>query len=303
MAAIGEPPVTTVRRMEPRSWGPERLGEVVAVVDAALGAERLTDDELGTILFDDPDPAVVLGIDGVGVAAAVVRRPPQGPPAVHVQLVAVVPGEQRAGHGGALLRAVHRWAFDEHGAAAVVAGGGAPFCLWPGVDVHATGAQCLFESLGYEQERAYLGLTFPSRFRAPLPGGVDVRRVLTDADAETTLAFVARHWPHWVAECRRGIEHAACLVALAADVVVGFGCHSVNRLGVLGPIGTDPAWRGRGVGGAVMSAIATDVMAAGFEHVQVSWPGPYRFYAKAAGATTSRAYLRLVLRPPASPPA
>lgn len=353
MAATGEPRVTTVHRMEPRPWGPDRLGDVMAVVEAALPAERLTDDEVGTILFDDPDPTLVVGIDGVGVAAAVVRgsspaslsapSAPSGlsapsasgrvraqsvhagdPVTGHVQLVAVVPEAQRAGHGGALLRAVHRWAFEDQGAAAVVAGAGAPFSLWPGVDVQAAGAQCLFESLGYEQERAYLDLTFPSRFRAPVPDGVEVRRVLGDADAEATLAFVAHHWPHWVAECRRGIEHGAChaAIAIAADddaapaatdaaadvdgargTVVGFGCHSVNRLGVLGPIGTDPAWRGKGIGSALTSAIATDVMAAGIEHVQVAGIGPYRFYAKVAGATTSRAYLKLVLCPPGSPTA
>jgi len=284
----------------------------MAVVDAALPDERLTEDEIGTILFDDPEPTCLFGIPGTGVAAGVLRPHTTSPNLVHVQVVAVTPDARRRGAGAALLGELHRWAFDDQRVTSVVAGGGAPFYLWPGIDVNATGALCMFESLGYDVDRGYLDLTFPSRFRSPVPEGVEVRRVLCDADADSALAFVAAHWPTWVAECRRGIEHGACHIAVAASRgdagdgdgdVVGFGCHSVNRLGVLGPIGTHPARRDAGVGSAVMSAIATDVMVAGLDEVRVSWIGPYRFYAKAAGASTARAYLSYVLRRPAAPSA
>jgi GNAT superfamily N-acetyltransferase len=298
-------------------WAVDRVADVMAVVDAALPGEGLTDDDVTAVLFDDPDPTRVVAVDGAGVAAAVVRTT-SGRPVAHVQLVAVTPKECRRGVASALLADLHRWAFDEHAADAVVAGAGAPFYLWPGVDVYATAALCLFEAFGYRTERGYLDLSFSSRFRAKMPDGVEVRRVLGDDDADRTLAFVAAHWPNWVPECRRGIEHGACHAAfdvapgaaperassgVTGGAVVGFGCHSVNRLGVLGPIGTDPARRKAGVGSALMSAIATDVMAAGLDEVRVSWIGPYRFYADAAGATTWRAYLNLVLPRPGRRPA
>lgn len=284
-------------------WGDERIGDVMAVLDAAMPEECLTEDDVRSVLFDDPDPACVFGMAGTGVVAAVLRTTEYGPVA-YVQVVAVVPGRRRSGIGKALLDAAHRWAFDELGTQVVVAGGASPFYLWPGVDVLATPALCLFESLGYGFKHPALDMVFPSRFRAPVPEGVEVRRVLGDADAEATLAFVAGHWPSttWIAECGRGIEHGACHMAVdaASGAVAGFGCHSVNRLGTLGPIGTDPGRRRSGIGAALVSAIATDVMVAGIEQVQVSWVGPQRFYAKVAGATTSRAYVSLLLERPSS---
>jgi mycothiol synthase len=283
------------------AWGRDRLGTVMEVLDAALPNEGLTEDDAAANMFDDPDPVRVGGLaSGEGFASTVIRTT-TGRPVAHVQAIAVTPTAQRHGIGRALLEDARAWAFDEHKATAIVGGGGAPYYLWPGVDVHATAAQCLFEAMGYRPHRAYLDLSYPSRYRAPVPAGIEIRRVLDDDDAERAVALVSRVWPNWVAECRRAIEHASCHVALAADgVVVGFGCHSVNRIGVLGPIGTDPARQHGGVGAALMSAISVDVMAAGFDEVQVSWIGPYRFYAKTAGATTSRTYLNLVLAAPRS---
>ena len=76
-------------------------------------------------------------------------------------------------------------------------------------------------------------------------------------------------------------------------VVDGFGCHSVNRLGWLGPMGTDPVQRHGGIGTALLSAIATDLQAAGLSTVEVAWVGPVGFYANAAGATVSRTFRSL----------
>jgi hypothetical protein len=101
-----------------------------------------------------------------------------------------------------------------------------------------------------------------------------------------------------VAETRRAVEHGSCHLAWADGdgAVVGFGCHSVNRLGWLGPMGTDPDRRHGGTGNALLGAIATDLMAAGLSSVEVSWVGPVGFYANAAGASVSRTF-RTLSRP------
>ena len=216
----------------------------------------------------------------------------------HIQLLAVEPGGRRRGIGSGLVRAFEGWAFAD-GAEAVVVGAGAPFYLFAGVDVRATAALCLFESLGYAHEGAQLNLSFSSRFRAPAPPGVQVRRVLEDGHASQAVGFVERHWPAWIPEVRRGIDHGACHIAAADGRVVGFGCHSVNRLGWLGPIGTDPERRRCGVGRALLSATAKDVMAAGIDTVEVSWAGSVGFFAKAAEASVSRVFRSLAKRRPA----
>ena len=277
-------------------WSRSHAGDLAALADIALPGENLTADELEACCWDEPDPSVVLAVGGGEGALAGVVHVVGDRAVAFVQLVAVGPEHRRLGHGRSLLDAFAAWAFTEHGASALAVGGCGPFYLWPGVDVHATAALCLFESAGFRPKGAELNLSFLTGHRAPAPPGIELRRVLADADAAAALDFVGRHWPGWVAETARAVDHGTCHIALASDAtVVGFGCHSVNRLGWLGPMGTDPQRRSSGVGRALTSAIATDLMAAGLASVEVSWVGPIGFYAKAADATVSRAFRTLVV--------
>ena len=273
-------------------WDRARAADLASVVDAALPGEGFTEDELVAVCWEDEDPSVVVGLSDGGGAAAAVVHDVAGRRVAFVQLVAVPPEQRRQGRGKRLVEELQAWAVEEQGCRAFAVGSCAPFYLWPGVDVHATPALCLFESLGYAPRGAELNLSFPAGHRAPTPPGVELRRALDEADANAALEFVGRHWPNWVAETRRGIEHGSCHLAVGTTdaAVVGFGCHSVNRLGWLGPMGTDPQHRSTGTGSALLGAIATDLMAAGLSTVEVAWIGPVRFYAKAAGATVSRAF-------------
>lgn len=286
------------------TWDRSRLSDLVSLTDAALPSENLTGDELLASCWEDPDRSIVFGLaDGSGAISGVVREV-RDRRVAFVQLVAVRPEHRRRGHGRALVGELAAWAFDADsgGAVALSVGGASPFYLWPGVDVHATAALCLFEATGFRPVGAELNLSFPSRSTgAPAEGNsaVEVRRALDDHDAVRTLAFVERHWPGWRAEAERAVEHGSCHVAVSDDgAIVGFACHSVNRLGWLGPMGTDPTQRTSGIGRALLAAVATDLRIAGIESVEVSWVGPVGFYAKAAGASVSRTFRTLRLDRP-----
>ena len=283
-------------------WDESRAGELAALCDAALPGENLTEDELRAALWDasasgEEGATVVLGSpDGAGAVAGVVRT--VGPRRVgFVQLVCVRPDARRRGLGTALVQALQAWAFDDEGCDGLGVGGASPFYLWPGVDVQATAALCLFESLGFRPRGCEVNMSFPTQHRAPVPEGVVLRRALEEDDVTAGVAFVARHWPNWVAETQRAIDGASCHLAFSSadGAVVGFGCHSVNRLGWLGPMGTDPLRRHGGLGNALLGAIATDLMAAGLSSVEVAWVGPVGFYANAAGASVSRTFRTLLL--------
>jgi GNAT superfamily N-acetyltransferase len=273
-------------------WDRARAEELTGIVDAAMPSENLSADELVACLWDDRDATVVLATDDGEAAAAAVVREVRGRRVGFVQLVATKPNARRRGHARDLVTGLRDWALDEQAAVAMQAGGGAPYYLWPGVDATATPALCLFESLGFAPHRTEFNMTFTTRHRAPVPDGVSVTRVLDEADAAAGLSFVDTHWPNWVAETERAVDHGSCHIAKAASdgKVVGFGCHSVNRLGWLGPMGTDPVRRHGGLGNALLSAIAKDLMAAGLASVEVAWVGPLGFYAKAANATVSRVF-------------
>jgi GNAT superfamily N-acetyltransferase len=263
-------------------WGSDRVGDLVALTDAALTSERLTGDELRRCLWDDPDDAVVLGDAGVGAVAAVVRHS-----VGYLRLLVVTPDHQRAGFGRELLEAAERW-LRERGVTRIQAGAEAPFYLWPGVPVEATAALALLESAGYDDAGAAFDMTCATDLHIDPPTGVEVRLV---DDPGPVRTLVDREWPWWWDEVARAIALGTCVGAYAADgTVLGFGCHSVNRAGWLGPIGTDPAAGRGGIGGAVMSGLCAEMRARGHADTEICWIGPIGFYAKACGARISRVF-------------
>jgi GNAT superfamily N-acetyltransferase len=264
------------------------IGDLFALVDDALPGERFTADELLAGCFEDP--GVVLWLpDGSGAASAVTRS--FGDTVIAwIRLVAVAPDARRHGRGRALLAAAEAWAFDR-GAGEIQLGGSAPFYFWPGVPGDAMEMLCLAEAGRYDAAGGELNMSIPTSFRAPTPNDVTLRRIVDDADAEAVVEFTDARWPWWVAELRRGIEQGGCHAAFDAHdrAVLGFACHSVNRAGWIGPMGTETERRGRGVGHALLGALCTDLMTANFRDAEIAWVGPVRFYAK-AGARVSRMF-------------
>ena len=283
-------------------WNRTRADDLAALLDEAFPDERLSHDEVVGACFDDhadlagsagAGAAVLACPDGEG-AAVVVARGDQG----FIKALGVTPRARGERRGRQLLDAAEAWLFD-HGCASVTPGPSAPFYLWPGVDVRWTRALALFESAGYAPVDAYLNMSFASTFRASPPNGIALRRVLDAPDVDAVIGLCETHWPHWVAEARRGIEQGGAFVAAEEGpgaAAVGFVCHSVNRTGWLGPLGTDPERQRGGVGSALISAVAADVSELGRPDVEVAWIGPARFYAKAAGAAVSRVFRVVVKR-------
>jgi GNAT superfamily N-acetyltransferase len=282
-------------------WGPERASELAALTAAALPDEELSEDELLACCWDDP--GVVFGApDGSGAVSACVQT--QGDRRIaFLKLLVVAPDKRRRGTGRALVEAVHEWAFEQEGAAEIRVGGSAPFYLWPGVDTEHLEALCLFESLGYWVTGGEVNMRVPTSFRADPPAGVVVRRAVDDADVERVLALIRRVWPWWEAEAARGIEHGCCHAAFGVDdaedaPALGFACHSVNRAGWIGPMGTDPDRQHGGVGAAMLGQLCRDLQIAEYDHAEIGWVGPVSDYAKAAGARISRTFRSLTLLPP-----
>jgi mycothiol synthase len=312
------PPITPWKRSD--------IAALVRLVDLTLPGERLTEDELVTACFDDPDRSVVLGPADGTAAIAMVARPVgrDGAASVDVavafvQLLAVAPARQGLGMGRALLAAAEKWAGADAGCRSVVVGAAAPSYLWPGIDVRWTAALALFEAAGYAEQGAVLNMSCPTTYRADPPLGITIGRVLEDVDGEAAAQLCRRHWPLWEAELRRAVDHGACFLARAdagahADAgggadgggdpgaadAIGFACHSVNRVGWVGPLATVADHRHRGVGAALLSALCADLRVAGLPEAEISWVGPVGFYARTAGASVSRVF-RQAVKPLADP--
>ena len=306
-------------------WGPEQAGELTALVAAAMPDEDLTLDELLAVCWEDPGPerpaevGVVLATPtGDGAVAVVIRSFGVAPDDVRlafVKIVVVHPDARRQGIGHALLDAAEQWSWA-HGATELHLSGSAPFYVWPGVDATATEMLCLAESRGYRLTGSDINMALSTEYRAAPPEGVTIRRVMDDADVVMVDRLLEAQWPEWIAETHRAIEQGCCHAAFVPDPggdgplrtadpgpddvperVIGFACHSVNRSGWLGPMGTDPERRAAGVGNALLGQVCRDLMIADFTHTEISWVGPIRFYAK-AGATVSRVFRQYRLRRP-----
>ena len=278
------------------TWEQDRLADLVELAHAAFPAEELTADELLCCTFADgptdaarPRSAIVLGSnDGDAAIAAILRDSTRGPIA-HVQFVAVHPGARRQGLGRALLVAMEDWAREQE-ANELALGAAAPFYLWPGVDVRWTPALCLAEAADFGVRGAELNLSCPTTFRAEAPDGVEIRRATGESDAQATVAFAELACPSWVPELERSLDHASAFGAFVDDTAVAFACHSVNRMGWIGPMAVDPAHGGRGIGSALLGEVCRDLMVAGYRTAEIAWVGPVSFYAKAAGASVSRVF-------------
>jgi mycothiol synthase len=287
------------------TWGAESLSALRDLTDAALPGENLSDDELLAACLDPAaDTAVVLAEAGGAAAVAVlISEDDEGRPAAAVSLLAVVPAAQGTGMGRDLLRVAREWAFDRPGVTSLSAGaaGLTGVHLWPGVDVVWTRALCLFEAGGFRAGATVLNLACPTTFRAAPPAEVEVRRVLEEQDATAAARLCAGVAPRLSGEIARAVEHGSCLLAVEAGndaAAIGLACHSVNRVGWIGPVLVAPTWRRKGVGAAVLSAACADLRGAGHPDGQIAWAEPIEFFARSAGASVSRVYQRMVCHRP-----
>lgn len=268
-----------------QEWGSDRFGLLSTLCAVALDGESLTVDDLELICAG----GVVLGVAD-GTAAIVVTTDDHGVGA-RLQLLVVHPGRRRRGIATALIRAAESWA-GARGAELLVVDDSSSFCLFPGVDTRWIEALCLFESLGYERSGVTLDLTCPTlqRPRRSRPPGTSITRVGTDADVATLMRFVGETVPETSEQFTRAGEFGTALLAVDAQRghVVGALAHSVNRIGVVGPIHVAEQARGHGVGSALLGSALAELSVAGLRTAELAGGGPLGFYVRSCDARVGR---------------
>ncbi|MCG5218511.1 GNAT family N-acetyltransferase [Streptosporangium sp. KLBMP 9127] len=228
-------------------------------------------------------------LSGAVFASMSVRDPSAG----HLDLLAVHPGARGEGRGRALVEAAQEWLRGE-GATQARFAGNPPCYAWPGIDVRATPAACLAESLGYRRDSVAWNMT------ADLTGDLSVRddlvrlaaegvtvREAAPGDRDGVAGFVREHWnDNWAWEVAQA---TGCHYAERDGEILGFAAWGA-RPAWFGPMGTAPAARGLGVGRVLLRRCLADQRATGLTSAQISWVGPLRFYSRAAGARAERVF-------------
>ncbi|HEX6290725.1 MAG TPA: GNAT family N-acetyltransferase [Herpetosiphonaceae bacterium] len=116
--------------------------------------------------------------------------------------------------------------------------------------------------------------------------GVDIRRALAP-EKHVVVDWVRQHWSlPWASECEVTFANqpVSCFVAVEAERLVGFSCYDATCKNFFGPIGVDPAVRGRDIGRVLLLACLHAMAAQGFGYAIIGGVGPAEFYARTVGA-------------------
>jgi GNAT superfamily N-acetyltransferase len=76
----------------------------------------------------------------------------------------------------------------------------------------------------------------------------------------------------------------SCYIAQQGRTVVGFACYDAAALGYFGPMGVAEAYRGKGIGKALLLACLYEMKVKGYGYAIIGWVSSEEFYAKSAGA-------------------
>ena len=75
-----------------------------------------------------------------------------------------------------------------------------------------------------------------------------------------------------------------CFLAVHQKRIIGFACVDATARGLFGPTGVDKAFRGRGVGAALLLAALHCQREQGYAYSVIGGAGPVDFYVKTVGA-------------------
>ncbi|NDJ61938.1 MAG: GNAT family N-acetyltransferase [Chloroflexi bacterium] len=116
--------------------------------------------------------------------------------------------------------------------------------------------------------------------------GIDLRRGLAP-EKHIVAAFAREHFSAgWASECEVAYSNSPVTAFVAVDDqrLAGFACYDAACKGFFGPTGVDPAYRGRGIGKALLIACLHAMWAAGYGYAIIGAAGPTTFYEQAVGA-------------------
>jgi GNAT superfamily N-acetyltransferase len=284
---------------------PDHLPELLDLCKASLPLDPFNLSLLEKWVPGDPryEPELTFGIyrDGrlAGAAVGVVHTLPEGDCHGWIKLLAVDPAHRRRGLGTALLAELERRFRDRQIPRLTTTG--YPHYFWPGVDVRYTPACCLFERLGFTEQRYTINMAVDLDAQS-FDTAADERRLsdqgftLHRADTHAAMSlrdFIDTEWPIWRHEVDLALANdpVSLFYATRGEQVVAYAAYDVAMFkGTFGSMGTDPAFRGQGIGAVLLRKCLTDMKQMRYPRCEIAWVGPVSFYASNVGAVINRVF-------------
>lgn len=116
--------------------------------------------------------------------------------------------------------------------------------------------------------------------------GVEIRKPI-GPEKHVIVDWVRTHFnAGWASETEMALANRpiTCFIATRERKVHGFACYDATCLGFFGPTGVEEAWRGHGLGAALLVASLHDMKAKGYAYAIIGSAGPTQFYEKIVGA-------------------
>lgn len=180
-----------------------------------------------------------------------------------------------------------------------------PNYTWPGLDPRYTSAYAFLERRGYRRTGDAFNMTCDLTAHGWDTSG-DEERLASEGigfrrgerrDLEPTLDHLRAHFPHWVREAATCFRRSPISLHIAVDgtKVAGFAAYDANNLNMawFGPMGTDPAYRKKGIGKVLLWRCLRDQKAQGNRTAIIPWVGPLAFYYHHCGAVVSRIFWKM----------
>ena len=121
----------------------------------------------------------------------------------------------------------------------------------------------------------------------PLPEGFTLRRAYP-FELSRVRRFIEKHFGEtWADEAEVGFarQPICTWIAIYEKKIVGFASADVTARGFFGPTGVDEAFRGKGLGVALLIAALSGLRDLGYAYAVIGAAGPVAFYQKTVGAT------------------
>ncbi len=296
--------MTGARELHLRTLDPADIPAVLRLVRPELEELVLGEEDLRRNLFEDPDACADLNLGAfeggnlAGVACGVVRAETG-----FIKLLVVEPARRREGLGGRLLTELEL-RLAQRGAARAQTDGAAPVYLLPGLPVRCAEGRRFLDGRGYREVEARAsmtaglkGLDLEAREKevSLAAGGILVRRA-SERDANLIVGQIESLFsPEWAVEVGFSLRRAVpgTHIALAGDRLAGFASAGVWARNAFGPMGTNPAHEGKGIGEVLLKRCLADLRDAGQDSALISWIGPEDFYRRKVGAETTHRYVVL----------
>ena len=118
--------------------------------------------------------------------------------------------------------------------------------------------------------------------------GITIRRAIAP-EKHVVLDWIKEFFGEgWMSEADVAMCNlpSTCIIAVdeAQQKIAGFACYEATNKAFFGPTGVDPAYRGRGIGKALLMAAMEGLRELGYAYAAIGGAGPVEFYAKTVGA-------------------